>query len=194
MQNSSPSPSPQGEGEAPGADGVDWAEVRKAYEFSEETVPYIRKRFGLTIHGLRSRRIAEGWTARPLVAVPLRLPKRGMSVDEAIELKLNRMLAVASAMLEKRLADEGATEVNARTLVELCRAEELRMRSTKHRTAKTRETKNADAGSDFRDDPAWLRAELERRLAHLREEEGDRGAAQIGEHDGAAGLSGGLGE
>ena len=38
------------------------------------------------------------------------------------------------------------------------------MRTTRQKTGKTRETKNHDADYDFRDDPAWLDAEIARRL------------------------------
>jgi hypothetical protein len=172
---------------------VDWDEVRRAYELSNETVPSIRKRFGLSVHDLSSRRIAEGWATRPPIAEPGRLPRRKAVGVDVLELKLNKLLVVGIAMLEKRLADEGMTDQNARTLTELCRAEEIRMRSTRTRTAKARETKKHDAATDFRDDPAWLDAEIDRRLARLAasgadgaEGEDARGAAEI-----SRGLSGG---
>ena len=42
------------------------------------------------------------------------------------------------------------------------------MRSKRtEKAAKAREKKNNDAGYDFRDDPAWLDAEFERRLARM---------------------------
>ena len=144
--------------------GVDWDEVRRAYELTNETVPAIRKRFGLSVHDLRARRIAEAWTARPPIAQPGKLPRRVPAGADALQLKLNKLLVVGVAMLEKRLADEGMTEGNARTLTELCRAEEIRMRSKRNeKAAKARETKKHDAGYDFRDDPAWLDAEIDRR-------------------------------
>jgi hypothetical protein len=61
------------------------------------------------------------------------------------------------------------TETNARTLKELCRAQETMMRSKRtEKAAKAREKKNNDAGYDFRDDPAWLREQLERRILKIR--------------------------
>jgi hypothetical protein len=170
-------------------DVIAWDEVRKAYELSAETVEAIRKRFGLTIHGLRSRRIREGWTARPPVAQPLLLPRKVAVGEEARALKLNRLVLIGTAMLEKRLAEEGLTEANARTLTELCRAEELLMRSTKQKTGKTRETKNSDAVTDFRDDPAWLNAELGRRLARLLAAGEARASDEGGDGRGEANVS-----
>jgi len=123
------------------------------YELSGDTVASIRARFGLSVHDLRQRRVAERWTARPQVARtgPLPMPLRRLAVgSEAIEFRLNRLLILGIALLEKRLAEEGLTDANARTLTELCRAEESRMRTTRQKTGKTRETKNHDAGHDFR--------------------------------------------
>jgi hypothetical protein len=85
-------------------------------------------------------------------------------------------------MLEKRLAEEGLTEGNARTLTELCRAQEIRMRSTRNeKAAKAREKKNNDAGQDYRDDPAWARAELKRRIRQIRAAIGLGGPGRQGE-------------
>jgi len=128
--------------------------VRRAYELSGESVAAIRERFGLTVSELRSRRIAEGWTARPAVAEKSRLPYRKALGPELLELRLNKLMTTGVAMLEKRLAEEGLTEANARTLTELVRAQEMRMRSKRNeKAAKARETKKHDAGYDFRDDP-----------------------------------------
>ena len=146
---------------------VDWAEVRRAYELSGEAVASIQRRFALTPRELRKAREGGDWATRAAVAEPGALQGRKPVGHDAVELKLNRLVVIGTAMLEKRLAEEGLTEANARTLVELCRAEELRMRTTRQKTGKTRETKNHDADYDFRDDPAWLRAELNRRLDRL---------------------------
>jgi hypothetical protein len=166
---SQPSPA-RGEGfaAAENADGVDWAEVRRAYELSGETVGAIQERFGLTRYGLAKRRTDEGWTARPQVAGPALLPRRGSVGSEAIQYRLNRLLTTGVSMLEKRVAEEGMTETNACTLRELCRAQEIMMRATRNeKAAKAREKKNNDAGQDHRDDPEWLIAEIDRRLGRL---------------------------
>jgi hypothetical protein len=143
---------------------IDWVEVRRAYELSSETVASIRKRFGIGRSTLARRRVREGWATRPPVAVAPPFSGRKPVEIEAIELRLNKLVVVGMELLERRITEEGLTEVNARTLTELCRAEELRMRTTRQKTGKTRETKNHDAAHDFRDDPAWLDAELNRRM------------------------------
>jgi hypothetical protein len=165
---------------------VDWEEMRRAYELSGETVSAIRARFGLTESQLRRRREAEGWTARPPIAKRGPLPRRKAVGTDVIELRLNKLLTIGIAMLEKSLAEEGLTEANARALKELCRAEESRMRTSRQKTGKTRETKKDDAGTDFRDDPIWLDAEIRRRIERLtRAQEAQR--ALDGEAGGEAG-------
>lgn len=178
---------------ARGPKSVDWADVRQAYELGSEPVIAIRKRYGLTRYALTSRRLAEGWTARPAVAKPLGLPRVAPAGVDELALRLNKMLAVSLAMLEKRLSDEGVTDANARTLTELCRAEEIMMRSARRKTGKTRETKNQDADYDFRDDPDWLNAELDRRIEHLLGGSAAQGPAGR-DGPGEAGLPGGLDE
>ena len=124
----------QGQGQPPPASGegvaVDWAEVRRVYELSGETVASIIRRFGLSREALRRRRVGGGWATRPPAAEPGPLQGHKAVGSEAIELRLNKLVAIGVAMLEKRVAEEGMTEANARTLKELCRAEEVRMRST----------------------------------------------------------------
>jgi hypothetical protein len=182
----------EGAGGSPGAlPDVDWAEVRLAYELSADTVASIEKRFGLTRYQLSRRRRAEGWTTRPPVARPLVLPRRKPIGSEVLALRLNRLLVTGIAMLDKRVSEEGMTEGNARTLTELCRAEEIRMRSTRTKTGKPREKKNHDAGYDFRDDPVWLDAEINRRLDRLHGQgaaAGDPGAADAGAEAGVSGA------
>ncbi len=176
------------------ASAVDWEEVRRAYELSGEAVSAIRARFGLTASELRRVRVGEGWTTRPPVAKPGPLQGTKPVGSEALALRLSRLLAVGIAMLERRLADEGMTEGNARTLTELCRAEEIRMRSKRNeKAAKARETKKHDAGYDFRDDPAWLEAELNRRLDRLSQPSGSRGDREGDVAGGVAGDSRELG-
>ena len=153
----------------PGAEkSVDWEEVRRVYELSGERVGAIRERFGLTEYQFRRRRTLGGWTARPQVAEPGALQGCKPVGAEALDFRLNRLVAIGTSMLERKVADEGMTEANARTLKELCRAQETRMRSTRNeKAAKAREKKSTDDGHDFRDDPAWLRAEINRRLDRL---------------------------
>jgi hypothetical protein len=165
---------------------VDWAEVRRAYELTGEGVASIQRRFGLTPSQFRKHRVDGGWATRPAVAQPGPLQGTKPVGDETIEYRLNRLVTIGLAMLEKRVGEEGMTEANARTLTEIARAQEIRMRSKRNeKAAKAREKKNNDAGYDFRDDPEWLLAELTRRLdrisAHARQgregrpSEGDAG-------------------
>ncbi len=117
---------PQGEK----AGAVPWDEVRQAYELSEETVGSILDRFGLSRYALEKQRVAEGWTTRPQVARPGSLRLGGASIgSQAIGYRLNRLVTVGLAMLEKRVGEEGMTEANARTLTELTRAQEIMMRT-----------------------------------------------------------------
>jgi hypothetical protein len=162
---------------------VDWAEVRRVYELSEETVGAILDRFGLSRYQLEKRRVAEGWTTRPQIARP-GMPKRPGSIgSQALAYRMNRLFTLGLAMLEKKVDEEGMTETNARTLTELARAQEITMRSTRNeKAAKAREKKNTDAGRDFRDDPAWLIAEIERKLGRLAEgNEARRTEGAVGE-------------
>ncbi len=191
-----PTPSPAGgegarsarESAAQERAAVDWEEVRRAYELSGESVAAIQERFRLTKHQLTKRRIAEAWTTRPPIAKRSALPPRRQVGAEALELKLNKLLVTGIAMLAKRLAEEGLTDQNARALTELCRAEEIRMRSTRTRTAKAREMKKHDAGYDFRDDPACLDAEINRRLDRLNTAGGAGGDPAQGDAGGEAGV------
>jgi hypothetical protein len=147
---------------------IDWREVRRVYELGADSVPAILERFGLTPWQFRKVRESENWTTRRPAAKPGPLQGHKPVGEESLELRLNRLVAICSVMLEQKIADEGFNETNARALRELCHAQEIRMRSTRsEKAAKAREKKNHDAGYDFRDDPVWLRAELERRLDHL---------------------------
>lgn len=166
---------PHGAADAPTVasadEAVDWEAVRRAYELSGESVAAIQRRFGVTPSQLRRRRVGEGWTTRPAVATPGPQQGRKPIGEESLDFRLNRLLTVGLAMLEKRIGEEGMTETNARTLTELARAQEIRMRSMRtHKAAKAREKKNKNAGQHFRDDPAWLLAEINRRLDRLTEE------------------------
>ena len=187
-----PPPAPPREGEGSRVegvldDGVDWGAVRRAYELSGEAVSAIRARFGLTPHQLRVVRVAEGWATRPAVARPGPLQGRKAVGSEALASRLSRLLAIGIAMLEMRIAEEGMTDQNARTLTELCRAEEIRMRSTRAKTAKSRETKIDDAGLEAADD-AWYRAELKKRIHRVRAAHAEgRGAGRGGVDEQGAG-------
>ena len=143
-------------------------ELRRAYELTAEPVKSICKRFGLTRYRLEKLRLTHCWTPRRQIAKndPLAEHESYLPIGaEAVDLALNRLVAIGTAMLKKKIADEGMTEANARTLKELCRAQETRMRATRNeKAAKAREKKNNDDGYDFRDDPNWLKAEFARRL------------------------------
>ncbi len=208
LRDPSPSPSPQpafakasvgdggGERVVAGADeagSIDWAEVRRAYEGVDETVVSIQQRFKLSRRRLSERRIAEGWNPRPPIAPRKGLPRPRRLSNDSLAVRLNRLIVIGIRMLEKRLTEEGMNEANARTLSELCRAEESRMRALRQKTGKTRETKNHDAGYDFRDDPAWLDAELARRLDRRFGPRGVGGGVGDADAGRAAGAAGGVG-
>ena len=184
------SPGKQGGGEEP---AVDWAEVRRAYELGAESVASVQRRFGLTPYQLRRVREDEDWTKREPVIKPGPLQGHKAVGVDSLELKLNKLVAIGIAMLEQKVADEGMTETNARTLNELCRAQETRMRSTRNeKAAKAREKKNTDDGQDFRDDPAWLDAEFKRRLNRMLDAEGEAGGVGPADDRGTAGAAGEL--
>jgi hypothetical protein len=147
---------------------IDVEALRRDYELTREPVASILRRFGLTRWRLQKLRIENCWTSRPQIARPgpLQGQKGQKSLGaEAVDFRLNRLVAIGTDMLERKVADEGMTEANARTLKELCRAQETRMRSTRNeKAAKAREKKSNDDAADFRDDPNWLKAEFSRRL------------------------------
>jgi hypothetical protein len=143
--------------------------IRRAYEFTAEPVRSIERRWGLTQYQLAKLRISEGWTARPQAAKPGPLSGRKPLGSEALEFRLNRLVALGLTMLERRVSTKGFSEEDARTLRELCRAAEITKRAARtEKAGKAREKKN-DA-HDFRNDPAWLRAEIDRRLDRLGQE------------------------
>jgi hypothetical protein len=150
--------------------------VRRAYELTGETTASIRERFGLTENELRKMRKAGGWIVRPPCALPGPLGRR-KPLAEALEYRLDRLATLGVVMLEKRIADNGIDQANARTLTELCRAREIMMREIrKEKAAKARETKNDDFGPA--DDIAFIRAELERRIRNLGRDGERRGGAE----------------
>lgn len=172
---------------------IDWQAVRRLYELGADSVTAIRKRFGLTAWQFRRARERGDWTTRPAAAKPGPLQGYKPVGAEALELKLNRLVAIGAAMLERKIADEGMTETNARTLKELCRAQETSMRSKRtEKAAKAREKKNNDAGYDFRDDPAWLNAEINRRLDRLFDKSGVGSGGRRTDAGGEAGTGSGL--
>jgi len=92
-------------------------------------------------------------------------PKTG---DESVGDRLGRVIAVGLAVLEQRFEEGDVTLAHTRTLTELCRAEEIRMRSMRSEKAgKAREKKNKNGGPDYRNDPDWLLSEINRRLDRL---------------------------
>ena len=150
---------------APAEKSIDLKELRRVYELGADSIPAILERFGLTAWEFRKLREGGDWTIRKPAAEPGPLQGHKPIGEEALDLRLHRLVAIGTAMLERKIADEGMTEANARTLKELCHAQEIRMRSTRNeKAAKAREKKNNDDGADFRDDPNWLKAEFARRL------------------------------
>jgi hypothetical protein len=146
-------------------------------------VAEIRARFGLTEGELRGMRLRGGWTARTGIAEPGPLTERSRPLGrESHQYRLNRLLTVGVAMLETKVGEEGMNEANARALTELMRAQEISMRSRRNeKAAKAREKKNSDAGYDFRDDPDWLIAEINRKIDRIAQA-GDAGGGKDRAH------------
>jgi hypothetical protein len=173
--------------------GVDPEEVRRAYELTAETTASIRQRYRLTKRQFEVMRIRGGWTARPPAAPRGPGPLAGCrSIGlDALEYRLNRLLTVGMEMLEAKVAEAGFDEVRARTLTELCRAQEVMMRETrKQKATKAHETKNNDLGRDPAADIAFIRAELERRIEALGRRGGHGSGAEDAEGDTGPGASG----
>jgi hypothetical protein len=187
-----PSPA-RGEGFGSGDGGEpDWDEVRRLYELTGTPVSAIQERFGVTPWEFRKARVAGNWTTRPQVARPGALQGHKPIGEESIEFRLNRLIVVGIDVLEKQVADNGFDEERARTLRELCRAQEIRMRSKRtEKAAKAREKKNNDAGQDYRDDPEWLLAEINRKLGRLAARDEARGGAEGAGGDDPGGTRGG---
>jgi hypothetical protein len=153
--------------EADGADaangrGVDTAAIRRDYELGIERIDVICARHGITEYRLRRLREQGGWTARTGA-----VPQRGL--PSTADRRLNALVSTGIGLLERRMADEGLTKGTAELLGVLCRAREARMRAKRNeKAAKARETKTKDEPRDHTDDPAWIRAELERRILRIR--------------------------
>jgi hypothetical protein len=152
-------------------------EARRLYELTKTPVSAIRERFGWTPHQLRKIRKRWNWSARPQRGRASPLSGIRPLREEALEYQLNRLVTIGTVMLGRKFADEGMTEANARTLRELCRAQESRMRTTRIKNGKIRETKSDDVGGDYRNDPDWLIAELRRRLVGPHPENAGSGPA-----------------
>jgi hypothetical protein len=164
--------------------------VRRDYELSDEPVSSIKRRWGLTDRQFRKMREGEGWTTRPQVARPGPLQGHKPVGSDALELRTSALLAVGLARLGRSISDEGFTEDNARRLTELCRAQGIFMRMTKSgRSGNVSKAarlggnnkKNDDAGTDFRDDPTWLRAQLEQEILRIRRARGLEETPQRGD-------------
>jgi hypothetical protein len=159
------------------APGVDWAAVRVAYETGGESVAVLLRKYGLSVHVLRTRRRAEGWRTRASPCKPG--PRQGYKPTraEALERRLCALLKVSSAMLEKRLAREGMTDANAAMLAQLCRAQESFMRTTHTKKAGKARERHHDRsepdgpadGAARAADIARKRTEIERRILRIRQ-------------------------
>ncbi len=165
----------------PGATEADVAEARRLYELTGTPVEAIRERFKWSAWQLRKLREREGWTTRP--SATTRDPLRGLrrAGADAVEFRMNRLIVFGIGMLEQRAATDGFDEQNARTLVALCRAQEIMMRADRMKTI--REKKNKNDGTDFRDDPLWLAAEFARRISSLHAPEEDGAGSLLRELD-----------
>ncbi len=171
--------------------GVDWADVRQAYERNEESVAAIQRRFGLTARELRQRRESEGWTPRAPVAKRAISPATSNKTVD-LEQRLTSLVAAGVDSLTKQFAKEELNIGTARVLTELCRAADIMKRSQRmQKSGRAREKKNNDAGHDFRDDPEWLLAEINRRLDRLGKHAASQAAGDPAggtEEEGAAGA------
>lgn len=211
----SPIPSPQGGGEelpAGAEDGggaeagekreIAWGEIRRVYELTNTPTIEILRRYGLTESQLRWRRTSEKWEPRPPAAVqrakadsPERLKARMLSLYAVLVSRFENWIAKAE---EFEAAQASALAVLAAGFGHLTRSDEredfwMARHTGKSRTATApREKKNNDAGYDFRDDPAWLDAEINRRLDRLFDKKGVGGGPRRDEAGGEAGASGEL--
>ena len=170
--------------EGGGGGEIDWSAVKRAYEMPGESVASIRRRFGLTVWQLRWRREKEGWATRPPVVTMAPSPDTGPGGARGAGAEIERIVSLGAAMIGRRVAAEGMTEANARTLGELCRARESLMRSRKREEGGKPRGKHARddraersepgglAGAEREADLAWKRAELTRRFNALRRSRG----------------------
>jgi hypothetical protein len=106
---------------------------------------------------------------------------RGGADLPTLEARLVLLLAAGLEALERRIAEGGLDERSARMLTELCRGVELAGRRSKGAGVERPGGGTSDDGTEHTDDPAWLRAELKRRVHRIRADagrrSGDRGGA-----------------
>lgn len=161
---------------------ADWAEARRLYETSDMSTAAIRRMFGLTQWALRRRREIEGWRVRDPAAAPAAARRSPSPLQ-----RLRQQLLALAALLVERLAEivaaggdvfasaaafaavtEALPNLEARRQAMTKGEREKQAGEPAKREAARREKKNNDARADATRDPAWLRAELKRRLDILR--------------------------
>ena len=164
----------------------DWREIRRLYEETAMSVAAIRERFGLSIHELRRRRVAEGWEKRP--AAVERLPLAQCSPVRPPQVR-ERLLRLVHDGLKAFGEGEAYDPDHARALLTLARTwtvmHRAQTRSRRTRTAapahkpagEVTENKNNNGGPDPDNDIDLLRAEIARRIVRIREEAGLEGAS-----------------
>lgn len=204
LENASPDPQGDGVERADASQGgrehaIPWGEIRRVYELTETPTIEILRRYGLTKSQLRWRRQSETWETRPSAA----MQKRKASEPERLRARMLSLHAVMLARLEEWVAgvedfetsQARAFAVLAAGLDHITRSDEREVFEMAKRAAKpttataAREKKNSDAGYDFRNDPAWLDAEINRRLDRLQE----RGGEDAHPGDAASGTEAGVG-
>lgn len=168
--------------------GVNWAQARRLYELTDTPTVEILQRFALTPSQLRWRRHCEDWTPR----LPAAGARQARFAPERLRARLRAVHGTLAGRLEAAVAMSEAFEAEqARGLLLLAecfpaldaREEAMaRRKSMEARRAAPNENKkkNIDDGSDAgdagdardardaRDDPAFERAELERRILEMR--------------------------
>jgi hypothetical protein len=161
--------------------GLDLTVLRRDYEGCKESVASIRARTGLSAYQLRTLRETGGWNPRSAAAK--RDPIAPGTLGGSAQRRLDRIVTAGIATLDQEIADSGWNGDSARRLLELCRAREMIMRSDRSgKAAEPREKKNKnDDRRDPIDDPAWVRAELERRILQFRRARGLEGGARKGD-------------
>lgn len=167
-------------------DAIDWAAVEAGYRAGETPLDQVAAQHGVSRAAIYKRARAAGWVrGGPLARrTGTRPPEESAAEDaRATAARLHRLVRRLSRELERRLSGEAtdpailsaregtAPILNALTraaasLAALERDRDRRARLAKERTMNA----NGEAGDALGAEAAW--AEVERRLARIREEEG----------------------
>ncbi len=156
------------------ADGVDWEEVRHLYELTDVPTVDILRNFGLTPSQLRWRREREEWAARDPAAekrqpghAPARLRARLLLLHSTLLKRLERQAARHDAFDENEARALALMCGALSDLSEVTMKKEIERETTAN--VKPGREKNKNGGSDpDKEDTAWLRAELKKRIHRIR--------------------------